>query len=350
MFRFSLLLALLLWGPPAWAQRWPEAIARRLESQPILQARNLEQVKSSQGLPWEGSNSLWLLDLRDGTQAVFRSEDDPWGSQAEVAGFRLSRWLEMELVPPTVPRNLRREEWPTTTPWPFPQEVRTGSLQLYLKAQPASAALEPLERADIEVLSFIMGRYDNHSGNLLTGQDGQPVVIDFENSLELQQVRYGQMPYARRGARRNDLPSLSALQPFPFDHPQKLVNPSREDIRTCLSPWWTYWPEGMGTLYEHTQHLEDKTVHYVIWDHRLWVQVRARSRHPAWTDQYRDSTMEKLAQLDASTLQSLLPPPYSADHVRDILERAHQVLQAWRRAPGLDLGGLLLTNDTMLIK
>ncbi|MBT9589090.1 hypothetical protein IV102_37500 [bacterium] len=333
MLRICLLVLLLV--PPAWSQRWPESVAHSLTAQPIQAARNLEQVLKDSGRPWEGSNSLWLLDLRDGTRAVFRSEDEPWGSQGEIAGYRLTRWLGLDLVPPTVFRILHQSEWPATTPWPFPQATRTGSVQIFLTVKPTTpellANLDPLVKADIEVVSFVMGRYDNHSGNLLVDEQGHPCLIDFENSLEIQQARYGDIPYARRGARRTDLPGLSARQPFPFDHPEKLVDPSLEEIQKRLSPWWTYWPEGMAELHRHIRNLDDKTIRYAIWDHRLWVQARATSRHPAWTDRYRNSTMERLSQLDEGVLQLLLPVPYTHEHVRTMLGRAHQVLEAWRQ-------------------
>lgn len=314
---------------PGQAERWPESLVGRLEAQPIRSAQSLEQVIKAQGRSWEGSSALWLLELRDGTKAVFRSEDEPWGSQAELAGYRFTRWLGLELVPPTAFRILHQSEWPSTTPWPFPQAIRTGSMQLYVSTLKDPPALSEETRADIEVVSFVMGRYDNHEGNLLADVQGLPCMVDFENSLEVQQARYGEIPYARRGGRRADLPGLSALQPFPFDNPSTLLNPSLEEIQAKLGPWWTYWPEGMKTLWEHTQNLEDKTVRYAIWDSRLWVQARARSRHPSYTETYHEATMKRLAQLDASTLQQLLPVPYTQEHVRGMLERAAQVLRHW---------------------
>lgn len=268
-----------------------------------------------------------MLELRDGTRTVFRSEDEPWGSQAEIAGYRFTRWLGLELVPPTAFRILHQGEWPADPPWPFPQAIRTGSMQLYLTTRPIAPEMSREVRADIEVVSFVMGRYDNHSGNLLADEQGQPCMVDFENSLEIQQARYGEIPYARRGRRRPDLPGLKGA--FPFDQPATLVNPSKEEIRQQFSPWWVYWVEGMDHLWELTQHLDDKTVRYAVWDSQLWVQARARSRRASYTEVYNDKTMRRLAQLDASTLQQLLPVPYTQEHVRGMLERAGQVLKHW---------------------
>lgn len=209
-------LLLLLCTQLAWAQ--PSG----LETQPLRAARSLEQVIREQGKPWEGSSEIWLLDLGDGSQAVFRSEEEPWGSQAEVAGYRLSEWLQLGLVPPTVPRTLHKSEWPDAH-WPFSGDSRSGSLQLYRKTGPATP-LDQLTRADIEVLSYLMGRYDNHSGNLIFDQQGHPQMVDFENTLEIQKTKYGQISYVRRGKPRPDLPSRSG--PFPFDKPDTMSIPA----------------------------------------------------------------------------------------------------------------------------
>lgn len=324
------LLLFLLLSLPVSAQRWPDSLCPRLQHQPLRAARSLQQVMVSQGQEWQGSSEPWLLDLDDGTRAVFRSEDEPWGSQAEIAGFRFTRWLGLELTPPTVPRLLRQSEWPPLTPWPFPGPTRIGSMQLYVPLGKGPPRLDPDTRADIEVVSFVLGRYDNHEGNLLTDQAGQPCLVDFENSLEIEQVRYGQIPFVRRGGPRPGLPSLEG--PFPFDHPSTLVTPTLDEVRDKLGPWWTYWPQGLDTLWEHTQNLEDRTIHYAIWEHRLWVQARARSRHPSFTEHYHPITMERLARLDATTLRPLLPEPYTAEHVQNILDRAHQVLAHWQSA------------------
>ncbi len=303
--------------------------------QPVRTVRSLEETLRAQGKPWDGSSTIWLVELQDGTQAVFRSEDEPWGSQAEVGGFQLSHWLGMELVPPTATRTLQRADWPTDKPWPFPSDTRTGSLQLYVPSHSIRDAewsdLDPLAKADIEILSFVMGRYDNHSGNLLIDQQGQPIMVDFENSLEIQRARYGEIAYARRGTPCRQLPSAPVSDPFPFDHPQMLVNPTLEQVQQTMSPWWTYWREGMKGTAERARQIDDKTLRYVIWDHFLWVQVRARSRHACWTDVYRYSTIEKLSRLDLATLEGLLPIPYTSLHAQGILERSQQVNAAWQK-------------------
>lgn len=321
-----LLLLALLCSPLTWAERWPESAAASLATQPITKAANLEQVILLAGQEWQGSSQIWLLDLQDGTRGVFRSEDEPWGSQAEIAGYRFSRWLQLELVPPTIARIIQKSEWPQD--WPFPQNSRQGSLQLYQQTGPP-APVAPDDQADMEVLSYIMGRYDNHSGNLIFDRQGQPCLVDFENSLEIQKTRYGEISYVRRGQARPDLPSRKG--DFPYEQPQKLVHPSLAEIQAQFSPWWVYWTQGMQSLHQQIQRLPDHTVNYVLWENRLWVQARANSRHPAYTNSYHDPTMRRLEELDAEQLRAVLPDPYGPEHISGMLERRDSVVKAWKR-------------------
>lgn len=305
-----------------WAQRWPRTAEQSLSSGRILEARSLEQVVLRQGQEWQGSSSIWLLQLENGVQGVFRSEDEPWGSQAEVFAYRFDQWLGSELVPPSAVRTIAPGEWPGA--WPFPPGPRVGSLQWYVESHTPSQAewleLAGEDRANAEILSFVLGRYDNHLGNVLVGADGRLSLVDFENCLELEQARYGLFPFIRRGRRRPDLPSLEAGSAFPFEQPARLEHPALEEIQRQFGPWWTIWPEGMRQLARRPE------VRYAVWDHCLWVEARAGSRHPAFTEAPPVASLQRLAALDVAQLQKMLLPPFSQAHIEGFLERARQVL------------------------
>lgn len=316
---------------PDWAD---PALERDLQEAPMKQMRSLQQfLEEEKGIAWEGSNPLYIVELEGGMRAVFRHEDEPWGSQAEVVGYRVSRALGLDLVPVTVPRTLHREE---VEDWPFEGEVRVGSLQVYVDAAPTTEAqwaqLDPDDRANIEIVSFLLGRYDNHPGNLLIDGAGQPVLIDFEGALDRQRVRWGEFPFLKRGGRAAPPASITghpASAPFPFDGPELLVDPTLEELEATFGPWWgQYWPEGMRGLHRMLDHIPERTVPFVVWDERLWVQVRVASRHPAHTERFPVATLEALRALDRAALEALLIAPFSAGHVRDIMERREQVLRA----------------------
>lgn len=322
-FRALLVLVLLACPAPAersWKTGW--STEEILDSLAHSKVRSIHRLQDALGPAWDGSNDFHVLELESGLKAVFRSEDEPWGSMAELAGYRMDGFLRTELVPPTVERTLTDAEVPG---WPWSSKTRPGSVQLWIETGPPSDA----SLADAEVLSFVMGRYDNHDGNLLYDRAGRPVVVDFESAMDIQQVRYGEVPFVRRGVKhKGDRANVAGA--FPFDHPQVLKDPTLAQIRARFGPWWTIWPQGMAGLHRMLAHIPGRLIPYAIWGDRLWVQVKVKSRHPAYTAAVRPATWERLQALDAAALTGVLVPPMGAEHERGILERAGQVLAASR--------------------
>ena len=58
-------------------------MSQSLQTEPLKRVVLLQDALDE----WDGSNPYWLVTLEDGTRAVFRSEDEPWGSEAEVAAY-----------------------------------------------------------------------------------------------------------------------------------------------------------------------------------------------------------------------------------------------------------------------
>lgn len=321
----ALLFFFLLLSQIVSAQRWEPGILELLGQGRIIGSASLESSIEN----WDGSNSYLLLTLEDDIQAVFRSEDEPWGSVAEVAGYEFDQLLGTEFVPPTVFRTLEKEELGVN--WPWESESRTGSLQLFVKgATPAEVSSFPLEdRASSEILGFAMGRYDNHSGNLLRAPDGGAVMVDFEGALDIQKVRYGDFSFVRRGGWAESPLNVPADQPFPFDSPRALVDPSLETIQETFGPWWgQYWAQGMTGLHRLLKGIPERTVPYVIWDNRLWVQVKVQSRHPFRVETFPPETMARLADISKEQLEEIFPEPFGSAHIRGIQERIGQLLLA----------------------
>jgi hypothetical protein len=323
--RYTICFVLLLLAS-AQALRWPAEVESNLSTSEVVAVKSLwEEIED-----WDGSNDYHLFTLADGTKAVFRSEDEPWGSQAEVAAYRFDQLLGTELVPPTVPRTLHKGELGER--WPWESESRIGSMQLFVEGA-RSAIAEDLKQPDLansEILSFLLGRYDNHSGNLLVAPDGRLVVIDFEGSLDVQQVRYGEFPFLRRGGWHEG--GLDGSKPFPFDSPSKLVDPTLQEIQATFGPWWgQHWAQGMKGLHGLLRGIPDRTVPYVVWDSRLWVQVPVRSRHPAYTDVYPKETLEAFDRLDEKAIQSLFGPPFGEAQISGFRDRLKQLSEAARQ-------------------
>jgi len=324
-FRVLMVLLLLLVSPTL-AQRWPKSLEDELAEEEVVSIRALSTAVEN----WDGSNDYHVLTLANGLKGVFRSEDEPWGSVAEAVAYRFDLQLGTELVPPTVFRTLRRQE--LGEDWPWEQDRRTGSVQLFVEgARPSEESdfVQP-DLANSEILCFLLGRYDNHAANLLVAPDGRLLLIDFEGAMDIQKVRYGEFPFLRRGGWHEG--GLSGEEPFPFDNPSKLVEPTLEEIQSAFGPWWgQFWPQGMNLLYKLLNGIPERTVPYVIWDGRLWVQVKVRSRHPAFTDFYPDSTMRNLERLGEAEIRALLREPLGEAHLQGILERRRQLVESWKK-------------------
>lgn len=315
------------------------ATRRKLEQMPVKRIRALKQyLEAERGLRWQGSNELFLIELIDGTRAVFRTEDQPWGSTAEVSGYRSARYLGSRLVPPTARRKLRRGPGAGITGWAWKEPARTGSIQLFIpdaKGEPdGMSKLSEKDRADVEVLSFVFGRYDNHAGNLLLDKAGAPVLIDFEGSMNLQKVRYGEVPFVVHGGRYQVPDGVPKSQPFPFDNPRVLVKPTLEEVQKTFGPWWGQtWPAGMVMCHKMSAETPGRRVPYVIWDDRLWVQMDMPRRHPAHTTVYSRRTLDRLKLLSEYTLRTkMLTPQYHPEHIEGFLERRTQLLEAARQS------------------
>lgn len=323
------ILYLLLIFSPSLADSGHTKILMQLDSEDIVGVSTLEA-----GVPdWDGSNPYLLLTLASGTRAVFRSEDEPWGSIAELVGYRMDQQLGTELVPPTVARTFRKGDLGEF--WPWSTTERSGTLQLFIEGA-QKADLKQLSRDDLansEILGFLLGRYDNHSGNLLQSPDGRAVMIDLEGSLDIQKVKYGDFAFVKRGGWFKSEEGLPATSPFPFDTPNVLSDPSLDELKQTFEPWWgQYWAQGMTHLHRLLRGIPERKIPYAIWDNRLWVQVRVQSRHPAYTEYFPERTLEALRTLDEVILKEILVEPFQMTHLRGILERRDQLLQAARNS------------------
>ncbi len=326
----SLLLLLLIFTSQLWAR--PLNV---LESGRPVAAWPLDRyLEEKMGVAFDGSSPYLVIELEGGTLALFRSEaDEPWGSQAEVAGYRLACRLGFpDLVPETVVRKLGQADLPDGV-WPYEEAERLGSLQLFLPARPATQeevnAMPADRRAAIELISFVIGRYDNHLGNTLVDAQGHVFMVDFENSLEYQRVRYGEYPFVRKGRRNDDLPSPSKAEPFPFDDAVVMERPTLDQLRARLEPYWAPWAGTVEGLQKMAGNSRDGCLHSVVWNHHMWIMIKVGSRHPALADDYPRPLMNALKTLSLDELRDeILLAPFTEQHARDMLERRDQVLRA----------------------
>lgn len=129
-------------------------------------------------MPWS-SNGTFLVELDDGTLAVYKPErgerplwDFPPGLwRREIAAYRLSAWLGLDLVPVTVPR----------ADAPFGE----GSLQAFVPFDPELhyfTLYEDEQRHDelrrVCAFDLVINSCDRKGGHVLLGEDGRVHAID----------------------------------------------------------------------------------------------------------------------------------------------------------------------------
>lgn len=290
----------------------------------ILRATPMREFLESQGKRFTGSSEVFLFELEGGLRAVWKVDGNGKRTDAEITAYRLSEFLGLAIVPPTVRRNYLG---------------RAGSLQLYVAttrdlARDGSLAkvfnqLSEKDRSDTILIQFIAGKWDNHSGNILITDANEPVLIDNEDMQTLQQVRYGEFPFLKRGQTREEL-RMNPPGPFPFDSPMELKDPSFETLTSVFGHFYSV--EGIERIYKKIPSLPNRTVRYAIWDGALWVSNARTWNKPAYTPVYSKKTLRALHRLNAKVLTTqILLPSFTVAHVDGVLDRVRQVLEASKR-------------------
>ncbi len=273
------------------------------------------------------NSAVFLITFKSGLRAVFKpcSADDLKYAYGEVAAFKAARFLELDFVPPTVLRTI---------------DGKFGSLQLYIETSLDSQdpkqfkwAIEhanPDDLANLHLFHFVFGQWDSGPSNLLIDyyddESAQLIAIDNANICDLQQVRYGELPFVQCWA-SDTLKTDDWDEEFPFDHVNILQNPTPESVAALLGE---NAPETLCKVLSRRRNL-----HYIIYHNALWRQFYANDDTfiKAWTDYYPVKTIEQLKKLTIETITEIFADASGADFLTSeyynaILERRDQVLAA----------------------
>jgi hypothetical protein len=266
------------------------------------------------------TSDVFLVSLENGLKAVFKTCEALHGAYAEVAAYKASRFLDIDLVPPTIIRTINDQ---------------TGSLQLFIESsfdltesdEKYDWALEHADGdnvANLKMFCFVFGQWDTGRHNLLVAKSGDSlkfVAIDNAGIADRQYVHYGEYPFVKiREHKRFDTQDWGAN--FPFDKAEML---KKVDAKTLYSLF-------KGVVGEERCHnLSKKTVRYVFYRNALWIQHSAAKAF-SYTSYYPSAMVEKLKSLTSETLRSDIfghvPPNYflTDDYLEAILERRDQLI------------------------
>lgn len=151
--------------------------SRKTPEENILESR----VKTKEKTMFGGSNEVVFIELKDDGSGIFKPADGeqrylrdeiPHGSYylRERAAYLINRFLNFDLVPPTIIREI---------------EGRVGSLQQFVTDAKEGYELPEIWREDkyrndlikMLIFDYIIWNTDRHSGNFLV-KDGKILAID----------------------------------------------------------------------------------------------------------------------------------------------------------------------------
>ena len=294
-------------------------IQKQLVEERIISSIPMEEFLEQKGHKAHFTSSVYLVELDSGIRAVLKWDDPTWprNAVAEVAAFRVSKYLNLHLVPPTVF---------------YIEGDSVGSLQYYVEPAYDLAAKgkyeEALQRtpadelAAIQLFYFVFGQWDSGPSNLIpVEREGicHFALIDNAAIGFAQKTLYGDYSFIQTFP-GIAWPMEADEGPFPY-----------WSVRT-LPPDPLIWPEKFGDLLTDVQINTlcrlNQPVHFVIWQGSFWRQYRFGS--PAYTELYPKPLMTALSNLTEEQLRDFFSNPFgvtfSKNFYQDILERRDQIV------------------------
>ncbi len=292
-----------------------ESVEIRLQGETIKEVAHFGKITGS-----KPTHAIKVIILESGLKALFKTGEYHY---AEVAGYRLSKLLNINLVPPTVYRIINGVQ---------------GSLQLFIDAPDLASLdhrhkyLENLNKkalSDMKLFYYVAGQWDTHHGNQLIEKQGDTYrlwLIDNSSILHRSYSTYGGATFIEKGYNK-EVPSLGGTE-FPFDKAITIEG----DYTEALKIFSRYIPS--------KAHLESLSKHqaltYVLWNNTLWLQYNTDrpSRIARHTKSYYPTTLRALSGLTRENLRQvwaellLIEPESTQELIELTLMRRDEIIQA----------------------
>lgn len=128
--------------------------------------------------PTNLSSNRFLVRFSNGEQAVFKPELILFHSYGEVGAYNLSKYLGVNLVPPTVIRGISNLK---------------GSIQTYIPPSPDVyftfkrnySKLSAKTKSEIELFAYLIGHRPIDQNNLIFDEIGNPAMVDNGDFIEI---------------------------------------------------------------------------------------------------------------------------------------------------------------------
>lgn len=290
-----------------------ESVAYRLQHEAIVSITPFRKTGGAQA-----THPIRLITLESGLQGLFKTGEYQY---AEVAAYRLSKELNIFLVPPTIFRIIDGQQ---------------GSLQLYIDAQdltsiPGGAKMlnKVSQKAvsDMKVFYYLAGQWDTHHGNQLLEKEHNTYriwLIDNSGILHRSYSIYKGATFIEKGTNAQ-VPSDNSAT-FPFHKARTIEGGHALDI------FRPYIPSS-----KHRERLSLKdTLTYITWKDTLWLlyETEGHSRISRHTTSYCHTTLEALKTLSYENLLQvwaewlMIDPSSGNELITLILDRRDELLKA----------------------
>ncbi len=192
---------------------WSEIkIEHQLENGKVKSIISMRDFLAKQGRAADFYNPVFFVILDNGLEGVFKPDSEAEGMFGEIAAYEASKITNLNVVPPTVIRNIQGKK---------------GSFQLYVKNvavnnfQDAWSKLPAVIKGDCIAFQFVFGQWDTHEGNILFINDHQVMLIDNSGMVQSQQANIEKGVFVRKAysdKRRDNWDT-----PFNFDSAKEIA-------------------------------------------------------------------------------------------------------------------------------
>ena len=262
---------------------------------------------------WRSSFSPDFLLLDKGLKAIFKAKDKK-GSFAALDAYRISQFLGLKLVPPTVMRHF--EKWKTG-----------GTVQLFIDSVLRTEKhnllenLTPVQKSNIYVFYFLSGEIDPGRRHILFEKNcAHPALIDNDWRI-ISHTQYGELPFLYYEMEGLGIPILTVkdYKSFPFDKVQSLKDFSRADLEKTFSD--IGWKPLIEKLMKKKNNniIIDNTLHFVKWKNGYWVKILSEDDRYIFKgfkpEVFSKKTLEALKKINRKNME-LLVSDYSDTNYR----------------------------------
>jgi hypothetical protein len=318
-----------------------EALDRELakEHQNINLVPMREFLKLNGKTP-SGHSEVYYAEIKTEDNSILRAVFKPISKMqdavAEVAAYKMAIRLGLTNVPPAVISKVNGREGLLM--------YFVESRHDFIKHQTRKdlwKKIDNQELSNLEVLHFLLGMWDRHSGNIIVDNNNHIAAIDMESISGVVQWRIGEFPWERRAYLRKEYKRENSVGEAQFydTKVQYLDTRNLNGIITFLR-LTNHWlgrksNEQLKIRYENKEgfffeitKFENAKIPYRIWKNQVWIPRQVFSMPKVELRNLDPNVVERIRSLTEEEIKALLPEPYFTPvNIALLLQRKERILR-----------------------